>query len=104
MTFNSTGTADKTEEGAEMVQPPERGGQRSSHTRALGRTGPTRSATAGAEREKGLVPKISFGLVFGSTLSFTRAMPITQKVHSKKKSNFYWLLKNVPVWNCIRVL
>lgn len=40
----------------------------------------------GVEREKGLVPKISFGLLFRPTLSFTRAMAVTQKVHSKNKS------------------
>lgn len=41
----------------------------------------------GAEREKGLVPKISFGLVSEPTLSCTTAMTVTQKVHYKNKNN-----------------
>lgn len=49
----------------------------------------------GVEREKGLVPQILFGLVFGLMLSFTGTMAITQKVHSKNQNNFYQIHKNM---------
>lgn len=56
----------------------------------------------GVEREKGLVPQILFGLVFGLMLSLTGITAITQKVHSKNQNNFHQLHKNMLLMDLLK--